>query len=255
MQITVAVFALLVAMDAVIGTRILKLPLIACTITGALTGNTTMGVIVGSTLQAFYYVYDLDGSDMSIYGVLATYLVVTGNLSVDSVSYTVGITCVVGLSILSSVIGSLFLSPARKAIETQNIKKIGVYNLLSLLLRGILAFVFTFAVLGQKEPLNFLDVLNTSYGWIFNGMVMAGFMLRGLGIAVVLRNLRVNNFIPSLLAGAALGMVSLGVKSYMMIPCVLTGIALAVYTFKAESRPAETSNASTSAKKGAEKWW
>ena len=80
-------------------------------------------------------------------------------------------------------------------------------------------------------------------------------MLRGLGIAVLLRNLRVNNFIPSLLAGAALGMVSLGVKSYMMIPCVLTGIALAVYTFKAESKSAETSAVGTSGKKGAEKWW
>lgn len=259
MQIALSLFAVLVVLDSHIGTKLLRLPLVTGIVTGVLMKNVSYGVMIGASLQVLYYAYGLDGSNLSLYAMLVSAIAIKEQMDPSSImSSNVNVAIGIAFASLCSLTGSLFLIPARKAIETQDVKKLGILNVVSLFVKALLGFVFVYVAYGYKDSLlNSLTGLYSSYKWVFSGLIMAGFLLRFLGIAVVLRNLLVKEYSGALLAGASLGILALGVNTYMMIPAVLLGIALAVYSYR-NSRDSSENKAEarqSSGKKEAEKWW
>ncbi len=272
MNILLLIVVMLLSIDQYALTHILHRPLVACSLLGLVLGDVHTGVIVGGTIELFS-VYDQmnhhigmnDGSLLT--SILATIAVIVGKLdtgvamSIAVAGWYVGIAC----NQLLDSFNMVFLPMARKAAETTNVKKIGVYTIVPLVIRAVCYGVLAMVVASRGAEIeSLIEMVQTNAGWILIGLSVAGRSMMAIGLAVLLRNLDLKNMQGALWAGIAFAAIATSVFTGVT-SLLLSGIAafaIAAYDYQSIDKKNGTVSADATAPTnntvktgGGEKWW
>ncbi|MDD6230788.1 MAG: PTS sugar transporter subunit IIC [Lactimicrobium massiliense] len=260
MQIGMALAFFVLAIDGVVGTKILHMPLVVCTLIGALLHNVQTGVTIGAACQLFYSTAQRDDTGAGIYCAIAVIAAVRGGVQAGDLSAGIlafGFAC--AMDGLCRLIGTLFLPTARKAAEKGKASTIAVFG--PMLIRGVLAAIAGYYAYGLgADAVNVIDGWMNDLPWLFHGIATAAAMLQFLGIAVVMRNLYYQEYPAALLSGFAVAALASKSGSYGQFACGLLALGIGAFvlwhfTQQNKETAAPVKN-STAEKKGkAEKWW
>ncbi len=251
----------ILAADESAFTKVLSHPIVACTMVGAAMGNTALGMSVGGVLEMMVLGMP-ELKSYTLVSVIAVILAISAgagaDMSVTAASAVSAGACLIGnlANTGSGFINTLLLGPGRKAAEKGDSKGIGRTVLIGLVLRGVL-FAVLAAVLASGS-----GVISGAYtamaekaGWLISGLERAGELMKYVGLAVILRNLKADEMFAALPAGFAAGAVfasTLNTGAALLLS-VFAAAAIAAYDFhkgSASAAPAENTN-----KGGAQKWW
>lgn len=264
MQFMICILIFVLAVDQAAFTKILSRPLIACTLIGAVMSDIKTGMAAGATLELINMTYDQhrtlpqDGYQSSylLASVAAVVLAVKSGTA-ESAAASAVLFALLGsyLSHILSIVNTVFVPFARNAAEKRDGKKVGMYNLIAVIIRGI-AFAAAAAVIfsaadGLADKLS--DLVN-SYGWILKSLAAFNILLPCVGFAVLLRNLSVKNMPGVFFAGAACMSLACLYMSfpYALALCAFMAYGIASYDYHSL---ADQKKQDKSLKGGASKWW
>lgn len=254
--------------------KILHRPIIACTLIGALMQDMKTGIIVGSSLELVYVVYEsqsdspfIRNGGFLLSSIAGCVLAISGGLDTSS-AMSGAISCTtIGAFIdyLLSDVNVVFLPMARSAAEKGDEKKLALANFLPMILNGIVYGVLAVVAysLGESVSEQF-TAIQTNYGWILSSLTMAGMLIPCVGYAILLRNIGTKDVAGALLAGVACGavLVMISMHSTSLLLVSLLAFSIAVYDYHANTKKKETSGKEedqpkmkNTIKGGAEKWW
>lgn len=254
--------------------KILHRPLIACCLIGAVMQDVNTGIIVGSSLELIYVVYESQ-SDSPFFmnggyllsSIVGCVLAISSGLDTSSaVSGAISCTYIGAfIDYLLRDVNVIFLPFARKAAEKTDEKKLALANFMPMILTGIVYGVIAVAAcsLGESAAED-LTALQSDYGWITSSLAIAGMLIPCVGYAILLRNIGTKDVTGALLAGVAFGaLFSLIAMHYTSLLFVfIMGISIALYDYHANTKKKEESvkeeekpKMKNTIKGGAEKWW
>lgn len=223
-------------------TKSLYRPIVSATLIGALLGNISAGAIVGSTFELFLIAFEEAGgsafaTDGYFLGAVAAAIIACTEGMDASAAISTGaiigfIACVIHEAI--TWLAVLFLPSARTAAAQRNGKKLGIYNLIPLTLEALIFAAI--AVLIEQNGSAMISTITESYqsnwGWILAGLAFAAKLSPAIGISVLARNLKANDYAGALLAGGAMMAVLLSVNIHTaLFLSVIAAFAIAAYDF------------------------
>ncbi len=255
------VLILLLALDEVALTHILSRPLIACTLLGASLGNMQAGMSVGAGLEMILLGYEQTNPLMTkhlhflLYSIVAVILSISFKMNAETAIASGVIAGAAGIALSHAVqmLNMVFLPLARNAAEKADEKKIGLYNLLAFLLRGIVYTITAVVLMNNLAGLeNLLAGLEKS-NWILQTVNAFAMLMPCIGIAVLTRNLTVKNMPGAFLAGAAFSAIACSVwkSPIVLLAGVMVAFGLSAYDYHAQTDKKQDK----SMKGGATKWW
>lgn len=274
MEILLCIVVFLLALDHSSITKILSRPIVMCSLLGLVSGNLSECVLVGSTLEIYYISCEVTNNYMIrtpgffFASIVACMSVIT--LGDDSTtSMQVGYSCLaVGMVIAYglSIINTLFLPMARKAIEKGNDKSLFVSMLIPYVLNGLVYAVLTYVCCVNLETItSTLTTIQSQYWFISNMISTIALLLPCISFAILLRNIGVKDVQGALAGGIATGLVC----AITLMPQIsnlviaLAAISVGWLTYyvsnthdKVETKQ-EIKEETTEVKNegGAEKWW
>ncbi len=254
MQMTLALVVFVLALDDFIGTKILRAPLVACTLIGAVLGDVTTGMTIGATSQLFYTMLKSDYISSSLFSAVVTIVAIAGQ-DADAVN-SIGVYFIAFAYALEGalrLLNTLFVSSARKQAEKGHISALSV--VLPLLIRGVVFAVVTYFVYGNATVItDTVTSLYTNFDFLAKGLIISSKLLVCLGLAIVLRNLSVKDHYGALLAGFAVSAFAFQSNPIVLFFCGFLAFGIGAYSMKSNTVTVKEEQSKT--KKGsAEKWW
>lgn len=256
MQIALALCMFVLAADGLIGAKILHMPLVACTIIGALLNDVQTGITIGASVQLYYLISGTDDSTSAIFSCAAVILVSEGSVTAENIMLgTLSFTIAMAVDSVLKIVSALFVPMARNAADKLDMKKMAAANFMPMIIRGLAGAVIGYLAYGHASDLyTILSSIETNGVWILNFVTVLSFMLKFVGLAVVLRNLTLKDMYGALLAGFATAVICGVSSTYTLAVCGMIAFAVAAYDFKNNSS-ASGSTDTVNKKGGAEKWW
>ena len=252
----------LLALDEVALTHIISRPLIACTLLGGALGNMQAGMSVGAGLEIALLGYEQANPLMTkhlhflLYSMIGVILSVSLKMNAETAIASGMIAGIAGIALSHAVqsLNMVFLPLARNAAEKADEKKIGLFNLLALLLRGLIYTVVAVLLMNQLTGLESLLSGLEKSAWIMQTVNVFAMLMPCIGIAVLARNLSVKNMPGAFLAGAAFGAIASTVwkSPVVLLAGVMIAFGLGAYDYHAQT---ENKKQDKPAKGGAAKWW
>lgn len=252
--ILVAVWAFIVGIDQFDLLESLYQPIVSGAVVGAILGDLQTGLIVGGTYQLMTI------GNMPVGGAQPPNAVIGGIMAtVFAVSSKLDPTAAVGLAVPFALIGqymitllftvmSPLMSTADKMAEKADAKGIVRLNYLAMAALGLLfAIVCVLGLIGGSAMGTKLTELSEQFGWVMNGLSVAGGMMRFVGFAILLRIMLSSELWGIYFCGFGLATIigfipELGGSALIII--AFFGIALALNDF--QTRVAIKANAGSS---------
>ncbi|MCR4951706.1 MAG: PTS sugar transporter subunit IIC [Solobacterium sp.] len=262
MNVLLILTVFLLAADQFLFTGFLSRPLPACTLIGAVCGNTGAGVMAGGALEMLLAGQDvsvrvLDRRSYVLCSCAAVILVSAAGLKPEAAA---GIAAVLiaagtGLNHLLSILFTSFLAPARNAAETRNETKLAVTHFLPVVLASAVFAVCAAVLYGMiQTKSDSIAALAADYRWVYKGLCAAGSLLPCVGLAILLRNLSVKDMKGAFWAGAAsASMITAALSPASALAlCAAIAFGAAGYDYH---RLTEGQTPAKTQKGGAQKWW
>lgn len=249
MDLSSILVLLLIAIDGVIGIHVLGMPLVSCALMGLVTGNVETAIAAGASAQVIYMLLRDHGFEAGIFSAI---VVLVGQDAASSMAMSaVAVLIAIALEYVIRLVMTAFLPAARNSAAKGNDKQIGMFNLLGLVVRAILVIVAANVFVNGSETL--LTTIETEYLWVVNGIAGASYMLRILGVVIVLRNLSMHDMPGAFAAGVATAMLFVSADApYAMFAIALLAFGIAAYDYHNRTK---NNSSSSAVKGGAEKWW
>lgn len=231
--IVVSIFALIAGIDFWLEGLYIFRPMIVCTVTGMILGDTTTGIIAGGLTElAFAGLTPVGGTQPPNPIMAGIMTVVLAHTTSHSPAAAIGLS--LPFSILMQYIILFYYSAfsvLTKKLDTYaqqaDIKKFGR---LALMPTGIVAITYgiiTFlCVYGAQEPIRLL--VNSMPVWLSHGFEIAGGILPAVGFGLLLKSMLKAQYVPYLLIGFT---IACFVKFGNLMPVAVIGIALALVEY------------------------
>lgn len=231
--IVVSIFALIAGIDFWLEGLYIFRPMIVCTVTGMILGDTTTGIIAGGLTElAFAGLTPVGGTQPPNPIMAGIMTVVLAHTTSHSPAAAIGLS--LPFSILMQYIILFYYSAfsvLTKKLDTYaqqaDIKKFGR---LALMPTGIVAITYgiiTFlCVYGAQEPMRLL--VNSMPVWLSHGFEIAGGILPAVGFGLLLKSMLKAQYVPYLLIGFT---IACFVKFGNLMPVAVIGIALALVEY------------------------
>lgn len=231
--IVVSIFALIAGIDFWLEGLYIFRPMIVCTVTGMILGDTTTGIIAGGLTElAFAGLTPVGGTQPPNPIMAGIMTVVLAHTTSHSPAAAIGLS--LPFSILMQYIILFYYSAfsvLTKKLDTYaqqaDIKKFGR---LALMPTGIVALTYgiiTFlCVYGAQEPMRLL--VNSMPVWLSHGFEIAGGILPAVGFGLLLKSMLKAQYVPYLLIGFT---IACFVKFGNLMPVAVIGIALALVEY------------------------
>lgn len=182
------------------------LPLMHAVVYGLITGRMTEAIIIGASISALYISLVAAGgntpADCTAAGSIAIPLALMSNMDVATATALAVSVAVIGnlLQPIQFNIAGIFAHMADRYAAKGDYKGIVRTNFLFIIPVFLLRFPVAFAAVFFGAP--FVDTLmNSMPEWLSNGLVVSGGILPALGIAVTLRIINKEQYIPLFLIG------------------------------------------------------
>ena len=249
MDFGILLVLLLVAIDGVIGIHVLQMPIVACTLMGLVTGNVESAIAAGASAQVVNMMLRDTGFEAGFFSAL---VVLAGEDASSSMAMSVGaVILAIAVEYVIRLIMTAFLPMARNSAAKGDDKKIGLLNFAGLVVRCVIVAIAAFVFAGSAAEL--VTFVETNFLWVANGFIGMSFMLRFLGLAIVLRNLSLKDMPGAFAAGIATAMLFVSADApYALFACALLAFAIGAYDYHNRTK---NNDSSTAVKGGAEKWW
>lgn len=231
--IVVSIFALIAGIDFWLEGLYIFRPMIVCTVTGMILGDTTTGIIAGGLTElAFAGLTPVGGTQPPNPIMAGIMTVVLAHTTSHSPAAAIGLS--LPFSILMQYIILFYYSAfsvLTKKLDTYaqqaDIKKFGR---LALMPTGIVALTYgiiTFlCVYGAQEPMRLL--VNSMPVWLSHRFEIAGGILPAVGFGLLLKSMLKAQYVPYLLIGFT---IACFVKFGNLMPVAVIGIALALVEY------------------------
>ncbi len=254
MQLMIMLVVFLLAIDDQVGTKILRAPLVSCTLIGLLLNDVATGITIGATSQLFYTVLQQGYVGSSLFSAIVTIVAILGGDSnaVNSVGVYL-IALIYGLEGCLHLLNTWFATRARKQAEKGSISSSLI--VLPLVIRGVVFAAIAYFAYGNAATIaNTITTLHTNFGFLAKGLLISSRLLVCLGLAIVLRNLSVKDHYGALLAGFGVSAFAFQSHPIALFLCGLVAFGAGAFAFYNAQTKSEVS--ATQTKKGsAEKWW
>ena len=261
----IVILVCLAVIDQAGFTKLLHRPLIASALIGAFTGNLESALVTGLALEFLYISFGNDfisTKTMILTTVAANVLTLAGIQDFAVVNGSAGIILTLELCLCQvlAMVNTVFVTPARKAAEAGDTKKLGVYNFLPMVIRIAVYAAITVLILSHQETIytTFGNLMN-SFGWLVHGLSVAGYAVPCVGIAVLLRNLKAKDLPGAFFIGAATAAVfAFTAQPAVSAPVVaMAAFAIASYDYHMNKKDTPEKKKETEKKEegGSEQWW
>lgn len=276
MEILLFIVVFLLALDHSSITKILSRPMFVCSLIGLVSGKLSECVLVGATLEVYYiscevtdnYIVRTPG--FFFVSVIAGLYVVTVDTDTNT-AMTAAYACLAVSMVVSyvlSLINTLFLPSARKAVEKGNDKGLFVSMLIPYLLNAVVYGVLT--IVAYSNLTLFTETLvnlQEQYWFFSNGIAAITLLMPCISLAILLRNIGVNDVKGAVAGGVAIGLICATALTPQLSNLVIALVAicvgwLAYYVSSKESTnttkvetTSEEVKEEVSNEGGAEKWW
>lgn len=231
-MILVVVVAFFAGMGGILDEFQFHQPLVACTLIGLVTGNLTLGVILGGSLQMIALGWANIGAavapDAALASVASTIILVQGGQGQKGIGTAIGIAiplAVAGLflTMLVRTISVAIVHIMDRKAEEANWKAIDMWQMIAVALQGLRIAIP--AALLLAIPASVVRAgLNAMPSWLNEGMTIGGGMVVAVGYAMVINMMASREVWPFFIIGFCLA----AVKELTLIALGGIGIALAI---------------------------
>lgn len=239
-MILVVVVAFLAGMEGILDEWQFHQPLVACTLIGLVTGNLTLGVMLGGTLQMIALGWANIGAAVAPDAALAS--VASAIILVEGGQGTKGIGTATGIAIPLAVAG-LFLTMIVRTISTAivhimdaqakkgNWRMINLWQWIAICLQGLRIAIPAALLLAIPSSVvrSWLAMMPQ---WLNEGMSIGGGMVVAVGYAMVINMMASKEVWPFFAIGFALA----AVKDLTLIALGAIGLSLALMYLALESK-------------------
>ena len=232
----ITIFSFWAINDSLISNTLTQ-PVIAGFITGLIMGDTTIGLMVGGTLQLMQLgIAAFGGASIPDYFTGAVIGTVFAIISGEGAEFGIGLAVPVSLLMLQldvvARLGNVFLlHRVDAAIEKMQDKKIPGLVLAGSIFWGLSRAlpIFLMLVVGDSVVITITENIPM---WLMNGLKTAGGVLPVVGVAILLRYMPTKSYIPYLLIGFFLA-------AYLNIPMLgisMIGLVAAMFVYNRDSK-------------------
>lgn len=244
--ILVIVVAFLAGMEGILDEWEFHQPLVACTLLGLVTGNLTLGIVLGGYLQMIALGWANIGAAVAPDAALAA--VASALILFKGGQGTKGIGTATGLAITLAVAG-LFLTMIVRTISTAivhimdkhaeegNWRMINVWQWIAVCLQG-LRIAIPAALLLAVPSSTVQNALNSMPAWLSQGMTIGGGMVVAVGYAMVINMMATREVWPFF----AIGFVLAAVSEFTLIALGTLGLAFALIYLNLEGNGGNGNN-------------
>ncbi|WP_196594092.1 PTS mannose/fructose/sorbose transporter subunit IIC [Pectinatus sottacetonis] len=230
-------------------------PLIACTLTGAILGDMTTGIIIGGTLEMIALGWMNIGAamapDAALASTISTILVIAGHQSIGAGIAIAMPLAAAGqvLTILCRTITVFFQHRADGFAKDGNLRGIDICHLGALVLQGLRVAIPTILVamyIGTGAVQSMLDAIPPV---VTGGLQVAGGFIVVVGYAMVINMMQANYLMPFFF----LGFVIAAFTNFNLVAFGVIGLVLAIVYIQLNpkySKPAVASAPSGNANNG-----
>lgn len=231
-MILVVIVAFFAGMGGILDEFQFHQPLVACTLIGLVTGNLTLGVMLGGSLQMIALGWANIGAavapDAALASVASTIILVQGGQGQKGIGTAIGIAiplAVAGLflTMLVRTISVAIVHIMDKKAEEANWKAIDLWQMIAVALQGLRIAIP--AALLLAIPASVVRAgLNAMPAWLNEGMTIGGGMVVAVGYAMVINMMASREVWPFFIIGFCLA----AVKELTLIALGGIGISLAI---------------------------
>lgn len=231
-MILVVVVAFFAGMGGILDEFQFHQPLVACTLIGLVTGNLTIGIILGGSLQMIALGWANIGAavapDAALASVASTIILVQGGQGQKGIGTAIGIAiplAVAGLflTMLVRTISVAIVHIMDRKAEEANWKAIDRWQMIAVALQGLRIAIP--AALLLAIPASVVRAgLNAMPAWLNEGMTIGGGMVVAVGYAMVINMMSSREVWPFFFLGFALA----AIKQLTLISLGIIGVCLAI---------------------------
>ena len=252
--ILVIVVAFLAGMEGILDEWEFHQPLVACTLIGLVTGNLTLGIMLGGSLQMIALGWANIGAAVAPDAALAA--VASAIILIKGGQGTKGIGTATGLAITLAVAG-LFLTMLVRTISTAivhimdkhaeegNWRMINVWQWIAVCLQGLRIAIPAGLLLAIPTE-TVRSALAAMPAWLSAGMTIGGGMVVAVGYAMVINMMASREVWPFFAIGFALA----GIKDLTLIALGAIGLSMALMYLALEEKVSKGSGDAAAAGTG-----
>lgn len=249
-MILVVIVAFFAGMGGILDEFQFHQPLVACTLIGLVTGNLTIGIILGGSLQMIALGWANIGAavapDAALASVASTIILVQGGQGQKGIGTAIGIAiplAVAGLflTMLVRTISVAIVHIMDRKAEEANWKAIDRWQMIAVALQGLRIAIP--AALLLAIPASVVRAgLNAMPAWLNEGMTIGGGMVVAVGYAMVINMMASREVWPFFIIGFCLA----AVKELTLIALGGIGISLGIMYLALEGSKGGNNNNSNS---------
>lgn len=249
-MILVVIVAFFAGMGGILDEFQFHQPLVACTLIGLVTGNLTIGIILGGSLQMIALGWANIGAavapDAALASVASTIILVQGGQGQKGIGTAIGIAiplAVAGLflTMLVRTISVAIVHIMDRKAEEANWRAIDRWQMIAVALQGLRIAIP--AALLLAIPASVVRAgLNAMPAWLNEGMTIGGGMVVAVGYAMVINMMASREVWPFFIIGFCLA----AVKELTLIALGGIGISLAIMCLALEGSKGGNNNNSNS---------
>lgn len=249
-MILVVIVAFFAGMGGILDEFQFHQPLVACTLIGLVTGNLTIGIILGGSLQMIALGWANIGAavapDAALASVASTIILVQGGQGQKGIGTAIGIAiplAVAGLflTMLVRTISVAIVHIMDRKAEEANWRAIDRWQMIAVALQGLRIAIP--AALLLAIPASVVRAgLNAMPAWLNEGMTIGGGMVVAVGYAMVINMMASREVWPFFIIGFCLA----AVKELTLIALGCIGISLAIMYLALEGSKGGNNNNSNS---------
>ena len=249
-MILVVIVAFFAGMGGILDEFQFHQPLVACTLIGLVTGNLTIGIMLGGSLQMIALGWANIGAavapDAALASVASTIILVQGGQGQKGIGTAIGIAiplAVAGLflTMLVRTISVAIVHIMDRKAEEANWRAIDRWQMIAVALQGLRIAIP--AALLLAIPASVVRAgLNAMPSWLNEGMTIGGGMVVAVGYAMVINMMASREVWPFFIIGFCLA----AVKELTLIALGGIGISLAIMSLALEGSKGGNNNNSNS---------
>lgn len=253
-MILVVIVAFFAGMGGILDEFQFHQPLVACTLIGLVTGNLTIGIILGGSLQMIALGWANIGAavapDAALASVASTIILVQGGQGQKGIGTAIGIAiplAVAGLflTMLVRTISVAIVHIMDRKAEEANWRAIDRWQMIAVALQGLRIAIP--AALLLAIPASVVRAgLNAMPAWLNEGMTIGGGMVVAVGYAMVINMMASREVWPFFAIGFALA----GVKDLTLIALGAIGLSMALMYLALEEKVSKGSGDAAAAGTG-----
>lgn len=238
--ILVIVVAFLAGMEGILDEWEFHQPLVACTLLGLVTGNLTLGIVLGGSLQMIALGWANIGAavapDAALAAVASALILFKGGQGTNGIGTATGLAITLAvaglfLTMIVRTISTAIVHIMDKHAEEGNWRMINVWQWIAVCLQG-LRIAIPAALLLAVPSSTVQGALNSMPAWLSKGMTIGGGMVVAVGYAMVINMMASKEVWPFFAIGFALA----AIQDLTLIALGAIGLSMALMYLALEEK-------------------